>query len=85
MRWLNDPANEKAAIELMVQRLKVDHAIAEKTYKFMIPENNAFRFEGVIDGPGLAEMIRLLESDKMIPKREPWENFVDAAFMPQGK
>lgn len=85
MRWLNDPANEKAAIELMVQRLKVDHTIAEKTYKFMIPENNAFRFEGVIDGPGLAEMIRLLESDKMIPKREPWENFVDAAFMPQAK
>src|SRR5438067_11840612 len=39
MRWLNDPANEKAAIELMVQRLKVDQAIAVQTYKFMIPEN----------------------------------------------
>ena len=81
MRWLNDPANEKAAIELMVQRLKVDAAIAAQTYKFMIPENNAFRHEGTIDGPGLAEMIRLLEADKMIAKREPWENFVDSAFM----
>ncbi len=82
MRWINDPANEKAAIELMVQRLKVDQAIAAKTYKFMIPENNAFRYEGAIDGTGLAEMIRLLESDKMIPNREPWEMFVDPAFMP---
>lgn len=81
MRWLNDAANEKAAIELMVQRLKVDAAIAAQTYKFMISENNAFRHEGAIDGPGLAEIIRLLEADKMIAKREPWENFVDPAFL----
>ncbi|MGE5216758.1 MAG: ABC transporter substrate-binding protein [Chloroflexota bacterium] len=85
MRWLNDPANEKAAIELMVKGLKVDQSIAAKTYKFMVPENHAFRYEGVIDGPGLAEMIRLLESDKMISKREPWESFVDPAFMPPAK
>jgi ABC-type nitrate/sulfonate/bicarbonate transport system substrate-binding protein len=82
MRWINDPANEKAAIELMVQRLKVDQTIATQTYKFMIPENKAFRHEAMINGPGLTEMIRLLEADKMIPKREPWETFVDPAFMP---
>jgi ABC-type nitrate/sulfonate/bicarbonate transport system substrate-binding protein len=85
MRWINDPANEKAAIELMVKRLKVDQAIAAQTYKFMIPENQAFRHEAIIDGPGLAEMIRLLESDKMIPKREPWETFVDPGFLPAAK
>ena len=34
---------------------------------------------------GLAEMIRLLASDNMIPKREPWETFVDPAFMPAAK
>ena len=81
MRWLNDPANEKAAIELMVQRLKIDQGIAAQTYKFMIPDNRAFQYEGVVDGTGLAEMIRLLEADKMIPKREPWETFVDPAFI----
>ncbi len=85
MRWLNDPANEKAAIELMVQRLKIDEAIAAKTYKFMIPENKAFRGDGVVDGPGLAEMIRLLAADHMIPERKPWESFVDPAFMPPAK
>jgi ABC-type nitrate/sulfonate/bicarbonate transport system substrate-binding protein len=85
MRWLNDPANEKAAIELLVQRLKIDEAIASKTYKFMIPENNAFRGEGIVDGPGLAEMIRLLAADNMIPERKPWETFVDPAFMPPAK
>ena len=48
----------------------------------MIPDNKSFRFEGTIDGPGLAEMVRLLFEDKMISKREPWESFVDPAFLP---
>src|SRR5882724_9123792 len=85
MRWINDPANEKAVTEIVAQRLKVDESTAARTYKFMVPENNAFRNEAAVDGPGLAEMIRLLASDNMIPKREPWETFVDPAFMPAAK
>src|SRR4029434_3147089 len=81
MRWTNDPANEKAAVELMIQRLKIDEAIAAQTYKFLITENRAFRGEGVVDGPGLAEMIRLLAGDNLIPERKPWETFVDSAFL----
>ena len=50
------------------------------TYKFMVPENKAFRGEGAIDVAGLTEMIRLLAADQMIPKREPWEIFVDPSF-----
>jgi hypothetical protein len=69
----------------MVQRLKVDAAIAGQTYKFIVQDNRSFRHEALIDGPGLAEMIRLLESDKLIPKREPWETFVDAGFLPAAK
>lgn len=80
MRWLNDPANEKAVIEVMMQRLKIDEPTAERTYKFMVPENKAFRGEGAIDVAGLTEMIRLLTADQMIPKREPWEIFVDPSF-----
>jgi NitT/TauT family transport system substrate-binding protein len=80
MRWLSDPANEKAVIEVVAQRLKIDETIAARTYKFMVTENKAFRGEGAIDAPGLAEMIRLLASDQLIPKREPWESFVDPAF-----
>jgi ABC-type nitrate/sulfonate/bicarbonate transport system substrate-binding protein len=80
MQWLNEPANEKAVREVIMQRLKVDEATAARTYKFMVTENKAFRGAGAIDGPGLAEMIRLLAADQMIPKREPWETFVDQSF-----
>ena len=48
----------------------------------MVPENKAFRNEAQVDGPGLAEMIRLLASDNMIPERKPWETFVDTGFLP---
>ena len=85
MHWMNDPANEKVVTEILVQRLKLDEPTAARTYKFMIPENKAFRGEGAIDGPGVAEMIRLLVGDQMIPKREPWESFVDASFLPAPK
>ena len=85
MHWMNDPANEKAVIEILAQRLKIDETTAARTYKFMIPENRAFRGEGAVDGPGLAEMVRLLAGDQMIPKREPWETFVDASFLPAAK
>jgi len=82
MRWMNDPANEKSMVELMTKNLKIDENLAAQTYKFMIPENKSFRGEGIVDGPGIAEMIRLLFEDKMIPEKKPWESFVDSAFLP---
>ena len=85
MHWINDPANEKAVTEILVARLKIDEATAGRTYKFMIPENKVLRGEGVVDTAGLTEMIRLLAGDQMIPKREPWEVFVDPAFAPTTK
>ncbi|MND03477.1 hypothetical protein D3C83_233110 [compost metagenome] len=48
----------------------------------MVPDNKSFRLEGAVDGPGMAEMVRLLFEDKMIPEKKPWESFVDAGFMP---
>jgi len=85
MRWMNNPMNEKQMLELMVQKLKIDEATAQQTYKFMIPDQKSFRLEGTIDGPGMAEMVRLLFEDKMIPEKKPWESFVDPAFLPASK
>jgi ABC-type nitrate/sulfonate/bicarbonate transport system substrate-binding protein len=85
MRWINDPANEKAVTEIVAQRLKLDESTAARTYKFMVTENNAFRGLGTVDGAGLAEMIRLLVADNMIPERKPWESFVDQGFLPTAK
>jgi len=82
MRWLNDPANEKEAVRVMMERLKIDETIAARTFKFMVPENRSFRGEALVDPVGLNEMIRLLASDNLIPERKSWETFVDAGFLP---
>ena len=82
MRWLNDPVNEKEAVRIMMDRLKIDETIAARTFKFMVPENHAFRGESMVDPVGLNEMIRLLAMDNLIPERKPWETFVDAGFLP---
>jgi ABC-type nitrate/sulfonate/bicarbonate transport system substrate-binding protein len=80
MQWLNDPANEKGVTQIIMQRLKIDETTAARTYKFMVTDNNAFRGGGAIDPAGLTEMVRLLAADQMIPKREPWQTFVDGSF-----
>jgi len=82
MRWLNDPANEKEAVRIMMDRLKIDETVAARTFKFMVPENRSYRGESLVDPVGLNEMIRLLAMDNLIPERKPWENFVDAGFLP---
>ena len=82
MRWLNDPANEREAVRVMMERLKIDETVAARTFKFMIPENRSYRGEGLVDPVGLNEMIRLLASDNLIPERKAWETFVDSGFLP---
>ena len=82
MRWLNDPANEKEAARILMERLKIDETVAARTFKFMVPENKSFRGEGLVDPVGLNEMIRLLASDNLITERKSWESFVDSGFLP---
>ena len=82
MRWLNDPANEKEAVRVLMERLKIDETVAARTVKFMIPENRSYRGESLVDPVGLNEMIRLLLLDNLIPEKKPWEAFVDTGFLP---
>jgi ABC-type nitrate/sulfonate/bicarbonate transport system substrate-binding protein len=80
MRWLNDPRNEREAVQILARRLKIDETLATRSYAYMVTEHRAFRGEGKNDGPGLAEMIRLLADAQLIPRREPWESYVDHSF-----
>lgn len=80
MRWLNDPRNEKDAVQLLARRLKIDETLAARSYTFLVTERRAFRGEGKNDARGLAEMVRLLAEGQLIPKPEPWESFVDQSF-----
>lgn len=81
MRWLNDPSNEKDAVQVLARHLKIDEALAARSYAYLVKGQRAFRGEGGNDARGLAEMVRLLAESQMIPKKEPWESFVDPSFL----
>jgi NitT/TauT family transport system substrate-binding protein len=75
-RWLNDARNEKEATRILTRHLKIDDTLAARTYRYMLVEGKAYRGEGKVDGPGLAEMIRMLAEANVIPQKEPWQHFV---------
>lgn len=82
-RWLNDPANEPQAVRALSRHLKIDERTASQSYRYLLVEGKAYRGEATIDGPGLAEVVRMLAEFELIPKREPWESFVDSSFLPE--
>ena len=84
-RWLNDPGQRETGYRADGAALEGGRKISPPNLQIHDPGEQEIPHEGIIDGSGLAEMIRLLESDKMIPKREPWEMFVDPAFISQTK
>ena len=73
--WLNDAGNEKEATRI-TRQLKVDDTLAARTYRYMLTDGKAYRGEAKVDGPGLAEMIRMLAEANVIPQKEPWQSFV---------
>jgi hypothetical protein len=42
----------------------------------MLTDGKVYRGEAKVDGPGLAEMLRMLAEVNVIPQKEPWQSFV---------
>ncbi len=80
-RWLNDPANERQAVRTLGQHLRIDERTASQTYRHMIVDGKAYRGEAAIDGPGLAEVVRILADYDLVARREPWEVFADPSYV----
>ena len=57
-----------------------DHVIqnSRSTADILLHANRgkAYRGEAKVDGPGVAEMIRMLAQANVIPQKEPWQSFV---------
>jgi ABC-type nitrate/sulfonate/bicarbonate transport system substrate-binding protein len=41
MRWLNDPSNEREAVQMLARRLRIDEALASRSYAYLLTENRA--------------------------------------------
>jgi hypothetical protein len=68
-------ATEKEATRI-TRHLKSDDTLAAQTYRYTLADGKAYGGEAKVDGPGLAEMIRMFAQANVVPQKEPWQSFV---------
>ena len=68
-------ATEKEATRI-TRHLKIDDTLAAQTYCYTLADGKAYGGEAKVDGPGLAEMIRMFAEANVVPQKEPWPSFV---------
>ncbi len=87
LRWIRDTGNRTAAIDLLVDKLKLQRAIAERTYDLLIDPVSGFTPDAKFDDEGFrnmlalrAEIERKAETDAVAPERYVDLRFYDRAM-----
>ena len=81
-RWLYDPANREAAIDILAKDTKVDRAIAEKIYVNLVLELKPFEPDVRIPPASMQKILDLLiQIGDIKPGPKP-EDYIDPSFYP---
>ena len=86
LRWIRDTANRAAAVELLVDKLKLQRNIAERTYDLLIDPVSGFTPDAKFDVEGFrnmlalrAEIERKADTEAVAPER-----YVDLHYYDRG-
>lgn len=71
VRWLYDPANKAAAINLLVQRTNTSKLYATKTYDLYVTKLHTFPVDGTIPAQNVQILIDLISAQGGLPKPAP--------------
>jgi ABC-type nitrate/sulfonate/bicarbonate transport system substrate-binding protein len=87
VRWIRDTAHRAEAVDLMVDKLKLDRAIAEQTYDLLIDPVSGFTPDAKFDVEGFRNMLALRAeierkpgTEAIAPERYVDLHYYDAAF-----
>jgi ABC-type nitrate/sulfonate/bicarbonate transport system substrate-binding protein len=87
LRWIRDTGNRAAAVDLLVDKLKLQRAIAERTYDLLIDPVSGFTPDAKFDVEGFrnmlalrAEIERKAETEAVSPERYVDLRFYDRAM-----
>jgi ABC-type nitrate/sulfonate/bicarbonate transport system substrate-binding protein len=86
LRWVRDPANKSAAIALLVDRLKLTQAVAERTYELLLDPAFGFTPDAKFDMQGFRNMLALRAEIEQRPAAEaaarerPPERYLDLGY-----
>ena len=92
LRWIRDTGNRSAAVDLLVDKLKLQRDIAERTYDLLIDPVSGFTPDAKFDVEGFrnmlalrAEIARKAETDAVAPERYVDLRYYDQAMKLIGK
>jgi ABC-type nitrate/sulfonate/bicarbonate transport system substrate-binding protein len=82
LRWIRDPANRTEAVDLLVEKLKLDRKIAERTYDLLAVPSSGFTPDARFDVEGFRNMLALRAEIVRKPETEaaPPERYVDLHY-----
>jgi len=82
VRWIRDRANRAAAVDLLVDKLKLDRNIAERTYDLLVIPASGFTPDARFDVDGFKNMLALRAEIERKPDTEapPPERYIDLGY-----
>jgi ABC-type nitrate/sulfonate/bicarbonate transport system substrate-binding protein len=82
VRWIRDRNNRSEAVDLLVEKLKLDRKIAERTYDLLIVPASGFTPDARFDVEGFRNMLALRAEIERKPETEaaPAERYVDLHY-----
>lgn len=84
VRWLTNPANRQAAVDLLVKRTNTAPEDAAKSYDVIVTKSHAFPTSGVTSPQSFATVINAMAQIKLLtPPLPPPANFFDNRYVNQ--
>src|SRR5215470_9062537 len=82
LRWIRDRNNRSEAVDLLVEKLKLDRKIAERTYDLLVVPSSGFTPDGKFDVEGFRNMLALRAEIERKADTEavPPERYVDLRY-----
>jgi len=82
VRWIRDRDNRSEAVALLVEKLKLDRKIAERTYDLLVVPASGFTPDARFDVEGFRNMLALRAEIERKPETEaaPPERYVDLRY-----
>lgn len=82
VRWIRDRSNRAEAVELLVEKLKLDRKIAERTYDLLVVPSSGFTPDARFDVEGFRNMLALRAEIERKPETEAVmpERYVDLHY-----
>jgi NitT/TauT family transport system substrate-binding protein len=82
LRWLNDPANQQEAIQILMSYTNVNVDLAQRAYEVLVSETHSYSKEGELNTAGIENVLKDLVNAGVIKRPIPSANkYIDMSYL----